>query len=533
MNRELVDDVADLVVVGGGPKALYALADLDDELARRHSAPGSRPLRVTVLEAATPGAGAVWDPNQPAHLLMNVDSRIVDASCAAIPLTFSQWQEGDARPFPPRADVGRYLAWSFERICESPRLEVTHRRVRAVTIRPEVDGWVCQAVDVTGSRAASERARRVLLATGHAGGVGIDHADVVDSSRGPRPGEPVVVRGASLTAFDVVMDLTSGRGGQWVVDSAVVSGLRYLPSGGEPSSITLMSRSGEPMLPKPVSIPAAVVDAVTAVTSTWTEGCTPDDAWWEAMADAAMAAAAASGASVTREVLWARLDTSVTGAPDARWAGDVDRALGEVDGDPAWWWGRAWSAGYADVVRSMERAPRDVELWSRWRARAATLERWAFGPPLVTHLRLLALRDAGYLRVARGEDVQEHSVVIDAFTQGPGISDTARPWDGVMWEPGRDRAPWDQLLTDGLVTVRPGERGVLTTPDAACVGADGEPSEGLAALGRPTEDPVIGHDSLQRRLHGDSRRWAHRLVTDWRSSQGVNSAHETEVGTHG
>ncbi len=82
--------------------------------------------------------------------------------------------------------------------------------------------------------------------------------------------------------------------------------------------------------------------------------------------------------------------------PAARWQRDAARARGDVDGDPAWWWGRAWAAGYADVVRSLERGPRACDTWKRWRARAAALERWAFGPPLVTHQRLMALREAGH-----------------------------------------------------------------------------------------------------------------------------------------
>lgn len=531
----------DLIVVGGGPRALYALADLDEELARRVAAPGFRPLRVVVLEAGTPGAGAVWEPSQPTHLLMNVDSRIVDASCRSVPLTFQQWHGGDGDPFPPRAEVGRYLKWSFECLRGSPRLEIVHRALRVTAMRRERESWVCDTTDVTGEPADSLRSHRVLLATGHEDGTGIDHAEIADSSRGPGSGVPVWLRGASLTAFDVVMDLTAGRAGEWVADATSASGLRYFPSGTEPSLITLVSRSGEPMLPKPVAIPGTVTQAVRRRTSAWAAGSTPDDSWWDVLADGAVTAAAAAGTPVSLEALWARLDSVSAARPDARWARDVGRALGDTDGDPAWWWGRAWSAGYADMVCSLERTPRDESLWPRWRTRAATLERWAFGPPLATHRRVLALREAGLLRVVRAAESGHPpagTVMIDAFTRGPGVSDTARPWDSSADESKPDpaprqrlgREPWNGLVADGHVSVRPGERGVLTTPDATCVGADGAVTVGLAALGRPTEDPVIGHDSLKRRLHGDSQRWADALATNWFREQSTTPVQLTKVG---
>ncbi|WP_061964162.1 FAD/NAD(P)-binding protein [Demequina aurantiaca] len=526
--------MADLVVVGGGPRALYALADLDDELARRDCVAGRRRLRVTVLETGTTGAGAVWEPSQPDHLLMNVDSRIVDASCASVSHTFEQWQGGDRPSFPPRAEVGRYLAWAFSRLSESPRLEVTRRRARVTAVRSDGGWWLCETEHADGQRAAPERSRHVLLATGHAGGANIDHAAMADASRGPAPGVEVVVLGASLTAFDVVMDLTVGRGGAWVEDDSVIAGVRYVRAGAEPSSITLVSRSGEPMLPKPVNLPASVPEAVREHTSGLLSGSTPDDAWWSVLADAAVAAAEAAGVNVSAGRLWERLDGPAPQRVDERWDRDVARAVGQVDDDPAWWWGRAWSAGYADVVRSLERAPRDRASWMRWRARAVTLERWAFGPPLDTHRRLLALREAGLLRVVRGTGPAVNgaqAVVIDAFTRAPGVSDSPQPWNGEAKQQGPGREPWDGLLADGNVMVRPGERGVLTSREATCVNSDGALSEGLATLGRPTEDPVIGHDSLQRRLHGDSRRWARALASTWLKELDQKFAEPTKVGT--
>ncbi|GIG53368.1 FAD/NAD(P)-binding protein [Demequina activiva] len=516
------DHGTDLVIVGGGPRAVYALADLETALLRGPSS-GRQPLRVTVLEPGEPGAGAVWDPRQPEHLLMNVDARIVDATCPSVDLTMNQWRRAHpaSDPYPPRAEAGRYLVWAFRRLATSPVLEVRHRAVRATTLTREGDAWRCDTVDASGEPSVPARAPRVLLATGHAGGAGVDHRAIADAGSGPAPGSPVVVRGAALTAFDVVMDLTAGREGRWVESSATLSGLEYVASGHEPSSITLVSRTGEPMLPKPARASAAVTDAVRERTAAWAPDAVPDDDWWDVLLDAGVAAARASGIAVTVDALRERLDTPVSEGPE-RWARDIRRARGDVDGDPAWWLGRAWSAGYADVVRSLDRAPRDCATWTRWRARAAALERWAFGPPLVTHTRLLALREAGILRVETGASALEDldgTTVIDAFTRGPGVLDAPRAWSDGDGPAKSGRAPWDGLLRSGAVTVRAGERGVLTAHDGACVGADGTRTPGLSALGRPTEDAVIGHDSLQRRLHRDSRRWAHALAQEWQAAQ--------------
>ncbi len=69
-----------------------------------------------------------------------------------------------------------------------------------------------------------------------------------------------------------------------------------------------------------------------------------------------------------------------------------------------------------------------------------------------------------------------------------------------------------RLVRDGHARIPPARRGIELTPDVTCVGAGGRPSRGLAAIGRPTEDWVIGNDTLNRALHPHAEIWARRVV---------------------
>lgn len=513
---------ADLAVVGGGPKALLALVALDDALAAGgadSADPAPQALRITLHEPHTPGSGAVWDTTAPDHLIMNVDASIVDVSGVAVEWSYREWerQQGyEARTYPPRNRVGRYLAWAFERLLDSPRLAIEHRPQTVDTVRRVADRWLVGAGPSTTDAAA------VLICTGH-GGIGPDHRRVcADPATGP--GSRVSVVGAALTGIDTVLDLTAGRGGRWSpdADGEDARALGYHPSGAEPALITLLSRSGELLVPKPdPELPylGRLTDAVREVTGQWPERAAPDRAWWSRFLDAACRGASAAGVTVDRRAVEHTLSNGRAPVPDPmqRWRSDLERASGaRLDADPAWWLGRAWSAGYGDVVSSLSRGPRPLDDWRRWRAGAARLERWAFGPPPCTVRRMLALADHGLLRIGTGEP--DEGQVLRAITDGPGVLRTpaapaaTAPDSPAAEPPDFGTQVWRSLWDQGLITVRPGERGVLTAPTGHCVDASGRTSQTLAALGRPVEDPVIGHDTLSRALHHDAQRWARATV---------------------
>lgn len=511
---------ADLIAVGAGPQLLRALADLEGELqveaSGRVSAPA--PVRVIAVDPHEPGAGAVWRVDQPTFLGMNVAAAAVDLRCPSVPWDLLQWHARDrgapCERYPSRAVVGRYLRWAWERLSRSPLLRLAHVRGTVVDVAPVSPGWQCR-IERDG-RTEVLAAPRVLLSTGHREPAPFDHAALVADDGSAAAGRTVVVGGAALTAFDAVLCLTEGRGGRWDAASGAGAVPRYRPSGREPGRVVLVSRSGRMMLPKPAEPSPAVAAAVAGLRERWTRGDPLDDGWWGTLLEAASRAASAHHIDLDTGAASAWLDDPPalvdSAAVAQRWRADLRRAAGDVDTDPAWWLGRAWAAAYPDLLASIERRDRSPQPWATFRARAATLERWAFGPPAALVARLVALLESGHLELTT--DAAAPTDVV-AHIAPPGVLPRPRPWDVAgprPWRPGLDEAPpsrvWSGLLAGGHVTVRPGESGVLTTPEGTCLSAGGTPSAGLSALGRPTEGPVVDHDSLQRRLHLDALRWA-------------------------
>ncbi|HEY5196636.1 MAG TPA: hypothetical protein VIJ51_06370, partial [Solirubrobacteraceae bacterium] len=154
--------------------------------------------------------------------------------------------------------------------------------------------------------------------------------------------------------------------------------------------------------------------------------------------------------------------------------------------------------------------------WPAFRRLAAALERISFGPPPINAAKLLALVEAGRVDLThvrggrlvgdRGISVLctergriEVDAVVDAVLPGPGAG------------PGQN-ALLRRLIDDGHARVAPGRRGIEVTPDGSCRRADGSAAPGLAAIGRPTEDSVIGNDTLSRTLHPGPDLWARRIV---------------------
>ena len=536
-----------LAVVGAGPKALFCV----ERLVARGPARG--PLRIVVLDPAPPGTGAAYATGLSTIWRLNVTSAVVDAAVRggdaptpfAVP-TFDQWRaaRGEAAPldpYPPRALVGCYLADQWRAVAAHLPAGWTleHRRATARRLTRAGGRW---SVD-------GEEFDEVLLATGHA-------ADWPGALRhgwsGPVPLVPavypcdgldaipaqatVVLRGAALTFLDAALALTEGRGGAFAAHGAVP---RYVPGPEQVYRLVPVSRTGRFMVPKPDPRWVAPLGlAELAGPAAHRIRARPGDV-----------AAALGAVEATAGRYLARAGGTTTDAPlpvaglNRRGRGrsalaqldhDVAVAAGTAAPDATWALGQAWRDLYGALVAalSFERpTPRD---WRRFAAAAAALEPVGFGPPLVNARKLQALGRAGILddaaltgrlslheALARARDLTVPDGLLDtrALTPGTpaptgwaGVEAVVVAVDAVLPPPGITTGLLAHAEIDELLCRAPGRRGVRVDADLACLDARGARIPGLSAVGRPTEDVVVGNDTLDRRLHDGPDRWARRVL---------------------
>ena len=567
--------------------------------------------------AACPGAGPVYDPSQPAYLRMNLAADRLSmwpAGSRAVPaaerLSFVDWRAredeaglGSGR-FPPRAQVGRYLAWGLAAMLRAapPGVRIVLRPAEILAACREGSGWRLFAAGDPVGRVYDE----VLVATGHrlAPRPSLDdggprrQADLGDAaaqmqanlgdaaaripavfpvtrwlSRDRVPaGATVAVRGFALTFIDAALALTEGRGGRFSSDGHPYR-LRYEPSDEDAGLILPFSRSGRPMLAKPEPGLLAGVPGVEAITRAGRDeilGLAPGFAVREELVAILASTAAASlrrsprrararshrrlrarGAALglrrasrpsrsrgeePRLAPAARSGHDPLDAVHAarRWlaaacdgralpagltpAAELERSLAIGAGlhppDLQWALGHAWRSVYPALVARLGGSAMAADEWVPFRRLAAQMERLAFGPPAINAAKLLALIEAGrvdltYVAGGRitttagrasicGDDGgREVDVVIDAVLPGPGAAGSPL---------------LATLIEGGHARIAGGQRGLEVTADASCIGRDGETAPGLAAIGRPTEDSVIGNDTLDRTLHPHADRWARRVA---------------------
>lgn len=560
-----------MAIVGLGPKGLFALERLLHH-ARPHAA-----LDVDLFEPhAVPGAGPVYDPGQPAYLRMNLAADRLSVWCdgsravaAGERLSFSQWRarDGDGAQggerFPPRAQVGRYLADALAAMRRGapPWVRIVLHRSTAVAARPAGDGWRVVADDGT-----ADDYDEVLLAVGHRPGSdpwppgAWQHAAPLIPAVFPvterlapervTPGARVAVRGFALTFIDAALALTQGRGGVFQSDGHPYR-VRYLESARDAGLILPFSRSGRPMLAKPEPDLAASLPALETIADAGRAEILALPPAFDLHADLLAILASAVAASLLAATGQARtgerLDRATRSA--ARWlaaacdgeptvaepgepAAELERSLavgaGLVAPDLPWALGHTWRSLYPAIVARLSGTGMPARAWPAFRRLAAQLERLAFGPPAVNAAKLLALVEAGrvdltYVAAGRvattagttvmrlGGLEQPVDVVVNAVLAGPGVRESD---DGLLAE----------LLAGGHVRVARSRRGIEVAGDGACIGRSGDRTPGLSAIGRPTEDSVIGNDTLSRALHPHADRWARRVV---QRSAGRAPANET------
>ncbi|MGO2821486.1 MAG: FAD/NAD(P)-binding protein [Brachybacterium tyrofermentans] len=475
-------------------------------------------------------------------------------------------------PYPPRAVVGRYLTERWQRMQESlaPFGTVRLLRDRAVAVHRDADGWLvsrgegsaplapADAAETPAAPAGEIPADEVLVATGHAAGHDSSLATARASGRWSAglplrpavlpvgtmlaaahvpPGSRVAVRGGALTFIDAALTLTVGRGARFHPDSAGSGRLLHERSPEEPSAILPTTRHGLLLEAKPdpgTALPDAAEAAIEegrrqlAYETSLSGSLTPDQVLEIVLGVAARLLddvdsdvdvdvdTGSAPALAVRRTLGEGSDPELPSGP-GRAAEALRRSVAVAEGSrkpgPSWALGRAWVLMYPQITAALRDCTVDETAWSRFREAELVLDRFAFGPPLDTARELLAMVDSGAVDLSwvdagttiTAQGIQglpagsaSADVVVDAVQPPPGLVGVSDPLAR-------------HLLETGLVSVRPGRRGAVIDPDATAIAPDGSRVEGLALLGRPTEDHVIGHDTLNRHLHAEPGLWARRL----------------------
>jgi uncharacterized NAD(P)/FAD-binding protein YdhS len=288
-----------VAIVGGGSRGLGLLEQLLTRLAtfRPPSMPAEAQLHVHMVDPGEMGEG-LHHSDQPEHLLLNTAAnqitfwpepregeptgpslgdwarqagyRVVDGHVVHSP----DGKGGDIAPgeILPRCLAGAYLHDVYRMLLQrlpidgGPDVKIIHHRAEAVDLHRRPNGrlhlclsndtqmTVNYAVLTTGQRCPGPSPEEAQLAAQ------VQAARLANPRLGlftePYPVQQldaipsdatVGIRGISLTAHDVVSQLTVGRGGRFV-DTA--EGMRYQPSGNEPR-IVMYARSGYPVGARP------------------------------------------------------------------------------------------------------------------------------------------------------------------------------------------------------------------------------------------------------------------------------------------
>lgn len=266
-----------IAVVGAGPRGTSFLERMLAH-AEHASTTDWTQLHIKVFDPAPHGPGKVWNPDQSPLYLMNTPASFPTAaptgatqgtlppsSCSA---SFAQYARThgptyDDAEFPARADYGRYLTWLSTEVTAGLRdcgVRVEHLSAEVTSLTQAGSGYHVTAGDAT------HQVEAVVLALGHLNAVpagpsgrlaaAADEAGLhyqgaaipteVTYDTFPA-GTNVLVRGMGLNFFDLLIQVTAGRGGRFQQLPGTSAGYRYdyLASGEEPLIIA-GARRGTP-----------------------------------------------------------------------------------------------------------------------------------------------------------------------------------------------------------------------------------------------------------------------------------------------
>jgi uncharacterized NAD(P)/FAD-binding protein YdhS len=263
-----------IAIVGTGPRGLSVIERMASKLAERRTL---RPLVVHAIDDVEVGCGRIWRTDQPDWLIMNTRCKnatmFPGAAGESAPFpdyrpTFMEWWRQIDGNFPgpsgfaPRGLYGKYLKFVLDLIeLNLPEQMHLHR----------MQDWIVAVTERAGdyvlefeSGRAALHVDRLIVCTGYPHGKKekpaaqatasstryITAFDVLETFQNglSLPADlsdrVIGLRGLGLSFYDVLSELTIGRGGRYVYQDGKA---RYLPSGKEPRKIVAGSRSGVPL----------------------------------------------------------------------------------------------------------------------------------------------------------------------------------------------------------------------------------------------------------------------------------------------
>ncbi|MBD8044761.1 FAD/NAD(P)-binding protein [Arthrobacter sp. Sa2BUA2] len=478
-----------VAVIGAGPRGVSVL---DRLLARYLELPADeRPaLEIRMVDPFTPGPGHVWRTNQSRLFLMNTPCLFPTVAPApdqgfapsVSGLSFGEWAQAmaedpavtlsagdleeiarlDPGDFPTRAVYGRYLEWTYTRLAaaaEQAGAAVVHHRTEVLSLTRNTAGFT---LELAGE--ADLSADVVVLAVGHlpaalnpeqsrlsdaAARLGLRYlppAVPSDADFSVLPaGEHVLVRGLGLNFFDIMAQVTLGRGGRFVPTGEPAGrSLRYEPSGREPVLVAA-SRRGTPYrakaklqsyLPKSVNLRWFTREAAGSFA---VEGIQPgfDHDFWPLL---------------HRDAIWAYYSTLARTAPGCLTvpAGDFLRDLEAaltVDGPD-------WDPAKEEVLQRCVPAEHRTSL----EALAQPLGRRPFSGAADVDAAVLAYLEADAAGSAKGED-DPLKMAIGALNAGRSVLKAVVADGGLSEESWlTELRGWFEPLVEGLASGPPPER---------------------------------------------------------------------------
>ncbi len=260
-----------MAIIGAGPTGIAVLERL---LANAREPEFCHELEVHLIDPLPAGAGRIWRRDQSPLLWMNsmaedvtmfTDASVtcdgpiapgpsldvwaheIDLDEIGDPDLVSELRELTGTSFPSRLVQSEYLRWVRQRLHDDcpQNVRIVEHATAAVDLFDEGDRQ--RVLMASGEQLLTDVA---VLAVGHLDAEpSAEHADLKEFATrhdlvylAPAQtteldldtlvaGEPVIVRGFGLAFIDLMVLLTSGRGGEFIDDG---TSLRYVPSGAEP-----------------------------------------------------------------------------------------------------------------------------------------------------------------------------------------------------------------------------------------------------------------------------------------------------------